>query len=125
MPAVLSVTEDEVQRLAPDSDSIQAVRGLVRKKSFLAPGIAPDGTWLLAQCKGSGSKPYEVSIDLADPSNPTFRCTCPSRKFPCKHGLGLLLLYAEAPDQFQEQGAVGRPAGQAREESSARPEKAG
>src|SRR5205807_52374 len=26
-----------------------------------------------------------------------------SRKFPCKHGLGLLLLYAQSPEQFSAQ----------------------
>jgi hypothetical protein len=95
-----SVTEDLVQRLAPDADSLKAARGLVNGKSFLKPGVSADGTWLLAQCKGSGKTPYEVSADIDDPDNPTCRCNCPSRKFPCKHGLGLLLLYAQAPDQF-------------------------
>jgi hypothetical protein len=33
-----------------------------------------------------------VSIDLIGPA---FRCTCPSRKFPCKHGLALLLLWVD------------------------------
>src|SRR5262249_23786448 len=27
---------------------------------------------------------------------------CPSRKFPCKHGLGLMLLYLESADKFSE-----------------------
>jgi hypothetical protein len=103
MPATLSLTEDAVHRLAPDTDAVQAARGLIRKRSFLSPGISADGTWLLAKCQGSGKSPYQVSIDLADQSNPTFRCTCPSRKFPCKHGLGLLLLYAQSPEQFSEQ----------------------
>src|SRR5262249_5378234 len=103
MPATLSLTEDAVHRLAPDTDAVQAARGLIRKKSFLSPGISADATWLLAECQGSGRTPYEVSIDLADPSSPTFRCTCPSRKFPCKHGLGLLLLYAQSPEQFGTQ----------------------
>jgi uncharacterized Zn finger protein len=29
-----------------------------------------------------------------------FKCSCPSRKFPCKHGLGILLVYARKPDAF-------------------------
>ncbi len=95
-----TMTEDTVQRFAPDTDSFKAARGLVHSKSFLKPGVSADGTWLLGQCKGSGKSPYEVSVDLAEPDNPTFRCNCPSRKFPCKHGLGLLLLYSQAPDQF-------------------------
>jgi hypothetical protein len=103
MAATFTLTEDAVHRLAPDTDAVQAARGLLRKKSFLSPGISADATWLLAKCQGSGKSPYEVSIDFADPSNPTFRCTCPSRKFPCKHGLGLLLLYTQSPEQFGEQ----------------------
>jgi hypothetical protein len=43
-------------------------------------------------CAGSGSKPYQTVVDLAGPG---YKCTCPSRKFPCKHALGLLLLWAE------------------------------
>ena len=102
MPATLSLSEDVVHRLAPDTDSVQAARGLLRKKCFSDLEISPDATWLLGRCKGSGKNPYEVSIDLADSSNPTFRCPCPSRKFPCKHGLGLLLEYVENADRFSE-----------------------
>lgn len=102
MTTTLSFTEDAVQRLAPDDDSYKSARDLIRKKSFLKPGISADSTWLLGQCKGSGKNPYEVSVDLQDQSQPTFRCNCPSRKFPCKHGLGLLLLYSQSPDQFTE-----------------------
>ncbi|CAM5379121.1 SWIM-type domain-containing protein OS=Streptomyces violarus OX=67380 GN=FHS41_002752 PE=4 SV=1 [Streptomyces violarus] len=45
-------------------------------------------------CKGSGSKPYQTVVDIADASGPAYKCSCPSRKFPCKHALGLLLLWA-------------------------------
>jgi hypothetical protein len=102
MPATLSLNEDAVHRLAPDTDSVQAARGLVRKKSFSNLGVSADATWLLGRCAGSGKLPYEVSVDLADPSSPTFRCNCPSRKFPCKHGLGLLLEYVENAGRFAE-----------------------
>lgn len=102
MTATLTLTEDTIQRVAPDSDAVQAARGLLKKNSFLDPGISGDQTWLLARCKGSGKNPYEVSADLADPGSPTCRCNCPSRKFPCKHGLGLLLLYVQSPDKFTE-----------------------
>lgn len=72
-------------------------------------------------CKGSGSKPYRTVVDLAGPA---YKCSCPSRKFPCKHALGLLLLWsaegvgepAEAPDWAAEWLAdraakAARPAG--------------
>ncbi len=45
-------------------------------------------------CKGSGSKPYQTVIDIADAAGPAYKCSRPSRKFPCKHALGLLLLWA-------------------------------
>jgi hypothetical protein len=100
MTATLTLSEDTLQRVAPDSDSLQAARGLLKKNSFLDPGISGDQTWLLGRCKGSGKQPYEVSVDLGDPSSPTCRCNCPSRKFPCKHGLGLMLPYLQSPDKF-------------------------
>lgn len=96
------LSEETIQRLAPDASAVQAARGLVRKKSFKNLGISADGTWLLAQCQGSGKDPYEVSVDLVQPSAPVGRCTCPSRKFPCKHSLGLMLAYAADPDSFKE-----------------------
>jgi hypothetical protein len=49
------------------------------------------------ECKGSGANPYRTQADLSEPA---FRCTCPSRKFPCKHSLGLLLLLAADASKF-------------------------
>ncbi|WP_049871867.1 SWIM zinc finger family protein [Catenulispora acidiphila] len=34
-----------------------------------------------------------MTVSVAD-SDTAYQCTCPSRKFPCKHALGLLLLWA-------------------------------
>src|SRR3712207_2930465 len=44
------------------------------------------------ECQGSAL--YQVRVDLRDMG---VRCSCPSRKFPCKHGLGLMLLAAASP----------------------------
>ncbi len=96
-----SITEEAVGRLSADDDTLRSARDLIRKKSYLNPGLSSDETWLLGQCKGSGKQPYEVSVDVQDPEQPTFRCNCPSRKFPCKHSLGLLLLYAQQPAHFK------------------------
>lgn len=75
-------------------------------------------------CKGSGSKPYRTVVDA---TGPAYRCSCPSRKFPCKHALGLMLVQAsgapvlaaaEAPDWAGEwltgrrqRAAAARPEG--------------
>ncbi|MDA9774524.1 SWIM zinc finger domain-containing protein, partial [Saprospiraceae bacterium] len=42
--------------------------------------------------KGSGSKPYNVQIDVKELA---YKCSCPSRQFPCKHALALMLLYSK------------------------------
>jgi hypothetical protein len=102
MPATSTLTEETVHRVAPDAGALQNGRDLVRKRSFLDLRVSPDGTWLMAQCKGSGKSPYEVSVDLGNEGAPVSRCTCPSRKFPCKHGLGLMLAYVAAPETFTE-----------------------
>ena len=49
------------------------------------------------ECKGSGKLPYQVGFDQVAGA---FRCTCPSRVFPCKHGAGLALLLAREPARF-------------------------
>jgi hypothetical protein len=80
-----------VLSLAPDVSSERAGRSLATAKSWLSSGSAagPDAVW--GECKGSAAAPYRTVIDL---SGPAYKCSCPSRKFPCKHALGLLLLWS-------------------------------
>ncbi|MFF0738455.1 SWIM zinc finger family protein [Streptomyces chartreusis] len=86
-------TADQVLALAPDAASRKAGSKLGAAGPWSEAGSAEEGTvWGL--CKGSGSKPYQTVIDIADASGPAYKCSCPSRKFPCKHALGLLLLWA-------------------------------
>ncbi len=49
------------------------------------------------ECQGSAL--YRTQADL---TGPAFHCSCPSRKFPCKHGLGLLLILANSPKYVPE-----------------------
>ncbi|WP_225847823.1 SWIM zinc finger family protein [Streptomyces sp. HPF1205] len=82
-------TADQVLALAPDDSSRKAGARLATPAPWTGTGTAGAAVW--GQCRGSGSRPYQTAVDL---SGPAFRCTCPSRKFPCKHALGLLLLWA-------------------------------
>lgn len=43
-------------------------------------------------------KPFIVAVDL---NGPGFKCSCPSRKFPCKHALGLGILLFENNGLFK------------------------
>jgi hypothetical protein len=86
-------TADQVLALAPDAASRKAGSKLGAAGPWSEAGSSGEGTvWGL--CKGSGSKPYQTVIDIADAAGPAYKCSCPSRKFPCKHALGLLLLWA-------------------------------
>lgn len=80
-------TENQVTALAPDTSSLTAARKLAGKWS----GTGSSETALWGFCKGSGKTPYQTIVDL---TGPAFRCSCPSRKFPCKHALSLLMLWS-------------------------------
>jgi len=97
MPTIL--TADQILALAPDSGSAKAGQGLASRRKWLLLGRSDRAAW--GECQGSAREPYRTQIDLAEPA---FRCSCPSRKFPCKHGLGLFLLLASEPATF-DQGA--------------------
>jgi hypothetical protein len=77
-------------------------------------GATGEAVW--GACQGSGKTPYHAVVELAAPA---FKCTCPSRKVPCKHVLGLLLLWSagEVPD-------AAAPAGFATEWLDARADRA-
>ncbi|WP_246485924.1 SWIM zinc finger family protein [Kribbella qitaiheensis] len=75
--------------LASDAASAKAGQGQANSAKWSEQGSSERAVWGL--CQGSGKKPYQTIVDL---SGPAYRCSCPSRKFPCKHALGLLLLWS-------------------------------
>ncbi|PYI50320.1 SWIM zinc finger family protein [Paenibacillus flagellatus] len=89
-----AITEAYVDSLALNAAAAKNGRDLAKKNSFPALRRSEDGTLLFGECKGSGKEPYRCSVDFAKPEAPVYRCSCPSRQFPCKHNLGLLYAYA-------------------------------
>jgi hypothetical protein len=89
------LTEEQIQALAPDAASLKAGKDLAQARKW--PILAFSERVLWGEVQGSGKDPYRTQVDR---TNIAFKCSCPSRKFPCKHGLGLLLLYAREPDLF-------------------------
>jgi hypothetical protein len=79
----------QVTALAPDASSLSGARAVGRAGGWAETGQSGDSLWGL--CRGSGKSPYQVCVDL---SGPAYKCTCPSRKVPCKHALGLLLRWS-------------------------------
>lgn len=94
---LLNLTEEQILQLAPDASSVKAAKGLATLNKWVLRECSEHAIW--GHCQGSGKNPYQTVIDL---NNIAFKCSCPSRKFPCKHGIGLLLLYVRQPDQFKQ-----------------------
>lgn len=92
----MTLSSTEILALAPDASSAKSAQGLVKPAQW--PTLAHDEKAVWGLCQGSGSKPYQTQVDL---SNLAFKCSCPSRKFPCKHGLALLLLRDKHPQEFK------------------------
>lgn len=91
----MNLSEDQILALAPDESSKKSGKELANAPKWVSKGINDQALW--GECQGSGSKPYQTQIDIL---NIAFKCSCPSRKFPCKHGLGLLLFYARQKNSF-------------------------
>ncbi|MEL6863013.1 MAG: SWIM zinc finger family protein [Bacteroidota bacterium] len=89
-------TPDQVKQLAPDTATAQKGQDLASTRYWR--GLSGNQHALWGECKGSGSRYYSVQIDL---HRPAFKCNCPSRKRPCKHALGLFLMYLSHTDGFR------------------------
>ncbi|MFC4125444.1 DUF5691 domain-containing protein [Nocardia rhizosphaerae] len=103
-------TEAQVRALAPDASSLTAARKLAGR--WRETGTAGSAVWGL--CHGSGAKPYQTVVELAGPA---YKCSCPSRKFPCKHALSLLLGWSggtvpnrDTPADYATEWLAGRAA---------------
>ncbi|MBQ0986067.1 SWIM zinc finger family protein [Streptomyces sp. F63] len=104
-------TVEQVLALAPDAPSRKAGGRLGTPAPWSGTGAGEQAVWGL--CEGSGGAPYRTVVALRGAERPGaapgFHCTCPSRKVPCKHALGLLLLWAS--DGGGPAGAGSVPAG--------------
>lgn len=89
-----------IEELAPDQSSLKAAAGLTRPAKWSGISISADATLMWGLCAGSGANPYKVAVDLRDHGS---KCTCPSRKFPCKHGIALMWMKAESMVAFTTQ----------------------
>jgi hypothetical protein len=98
----MNFSPEQIIALAPDAPSARAGQTLATARKWSALGCDERAAW--GECLGSGKDPYRTQIDLTEPA---CRCTCPSHKFPCKHALGLFLLFAAEGQTFER---TGRPA---------------
>lgn len=92
---LLNLTPQKIKSYAPDPGTAQRATGIAHAQiwhSLEGNGRAIWGTY------GYALDPFKVSVDF---EGPAFRCTCPVRRKPCKHGIALLLVFAKNNDAFK------------------------
>ncbi|MEP1697006.1 MAG: SWIM zinc finger family protein [Paracoccaceae bacterium] len=95
--ARMTITLQSVQAIAPDQASLNAANKLLKPAKWPLREIDEGAGLVWGECQGSGSNPYRTVFDKNDQG---YKCTCPSRKFPCKHALALMWMYADTPSEF-------------------------
>jgi hypothetical protein len=92
----LSFSPEQALSFAPDTETARKGEDLATARKWRNLAGNPKIIW--GECKSSTDSFYKTQIDL---SGPAFKCNCPSRKFPCKHAIGLFLLYIDAAAAFR------------------------
>lgn len=95
-----TVSEQEIAGLAPNAAAVANGRKISSGGGFVSRMRSEDDTFYMGECRGSGKSNYIVSADFIQEGAPVFRCSCPSRQFPCKHSIALLFEIA-AGKEFQ------------------------
>lgn len=76
-----------IRALAGDDAAFRNAQSVAGPERWINSGQNEAALW--GEYQGSGATPYRVFVALDDLAA---ACSCPSRKAPCKHALGLLLL---------------------------------
>ena len=91
------LTHHAITALAPDQSSLTAARGLMKVSMWPILTHDSDAGLAWGECQGSGANPYRTVFDVVDHG---YKCTCPSRKFPCKHVLALMWMFLDDASRF-------------------------
>lgn len=91
----MTFTEEQIASLSPNPNAFSAGKKLALINKWQRIGQSNRALW--GEIKGSGKKPYLTQVDL---SSIAYKCTCPSRQFPCKHSIALMLIYANSEKSF-------------------------
>ena len=88
-------TTQQILSFSPDAGIAQRAQELATARMWRNLQGNERAIW--GECKSSGATYYLTAIDL---KGPAFKCNCPSRKFPCKHAVGLMLMITNNSDNF-------------------------
>jgi hypothetical protein len=91
----MNLTPENILSHAPDPGTAQRAKKTAQ-------------TWMWHSLEGNGravwgshGPHHEPWLTVVDFEGPGFKCNCPVRRKPCKHGIGLLLLFAKQNDAFR------------------------
>jgi hypothetical protein len=90
----MNLTLEIARTLAPDDNTLQRAEGLASARKWIFVERNERALW--GESRGSGSEPYRAIVDV---NGPAYKCTCPVKRFPCKHSLALLLMAADGNTQ--------------------------
>lgn len=96
----MALTSETILALSSDAGSISNGKKLATPAKWQNLNALAGVLW--GECQGSGKDPYLVGVDL---NGLVSKCSCPSRKFPCKHALALMLLSVSHAGNFGERAA--------------------
>ncbi len=91
----MNFTETYIEGIAPSPGAFKSGKGLSSAGKWLNFQKSERAIW--GEIKGSGSKAYRTQIDMMEIA---YKCSCPSRQFPCKHSIGLMLLHGSNAANF-------------------------
>ncbi|PTQ91301.1 SWIM zinc finger family protein [Agitococcus lubricus] len=96
------LSAEQALQYAPDDSSIKAAKKLAAATQWQQLQLhTREQSFPILAGEIKGSALYQSAIFLGDKFS--FYCNCPSFKRPCKHGLALLLCYAQSAEAFQQQ----------------------
>ena len=87
---MIKITKEQLTKLSPNLTAVSNGKKISDKGGFVSLYKTEDESMIFGECSGSGKSNYRTSVDFIDESNPVFRCSCPSRQFPCKHGIAII-----------------------------------
>lgn len=89
------LTYDHILTLAPDAGTAQRAKSVAHAQRWHTLAGNERAIW---GTLGDPADPYHTAVYFEGMG---FRCSCPVRRQPCKHGIGLLLLFSKNNDAFQ------------------------
>lgn len=91
----MTYTPEQALSFAPSDKAATRARSTAKLAQWQY--VRTDGRAAWGMCKQ-----YEVQVDV---QGPAFKCSCPSREIPCKHGVALLLMHARGEAQQVDDAA--------------------